>query len=186
MPIELKTPRLLLRRLEPHDAPVVFAYRSDPDVGRYQIWHPADVAEVEAFIESLKGVTPGDPGTGLHFAITRRETGRLIGNCVIQFPHDGPHEVELGITLAPAAQGQGYATEALQALLAYAFDELAKHRVYARVDPRNAPSRALMARVGLREEGHLRETAFVRGEWIDDVVYAMLDWEWQASCSEDR
>lgn len=180
MAIELRTPRLVLRRLRPGDAVAVFAYRSDPHVARYQTWEPADVADVRAFVERLQGLAPDSPGTWFQFGIALQESGRLIGDCGLHFPQDEPRQAELGVTLAPAHQGLGYATETLQALLGYAFEELAKHRVYARVDPRNVASRALMTRVGMREEGHLRESVWHEEQWADDVIYAMLDWEWRA------
>ena len=180
MPIELKTPRLILRRLRPADAFEVFAYRSDPDVGRYQTWEPADVGEVRVFIERLQGLAPDSPGTWFQFGIAVQGSGGLIGDCGLHFPQDEPRQAEVGMTLAPAHQRLGYATEALQALLGYAFEGLAKHRVYARVDPRNVASRALMVRVGMREEGRLRESVWVKGQWVDDVIYATLDWEWRA------
>ena len=175
MPVELKTPRLLLRRLSPHDAPAVFAYRADPNVSRYQTWHPTHVTEIATFIAGLQTLAPDTPGTWFQFAITQQDTGRLIGDCGVRFPADDPHQVEIGITLAPASQRQGYATETLRALLDYAFEDLAKHRVYARVDPRNGPSRALMARVGMRDVPAAAGT-----RRFDDVVYAMLNWEWRA------
>jgi RimJ/RimL family protein N-acetyltransferase len=108
---------------------------------------------------------------------TMRGCGVLIGDCGLHFPMEGPNQVEVGITLAPAHQGQGYATEALEGVMEYPFVSLGKHRVYARVDPRNEASIALLERVGMRKEGHLRESAWVKGEWADDVIYAILEKE---------
>ena len=82
--------------------------------------------------------------------------------------------MELGITLAPSAQGQGYATETVQALLRYLFADLEKHRVTASVDPRNTASVALFERVGMRREAHHIKSYRLRGEWVDDVILAML------------
>ena len=55
---------------------------------------------------------------------------------------------------------------------------LRKHRVYASVDPRNKPSMALLERVGMRKEAYLRQSLFWKGEWVDDVIYALLRSEW--------
>ena len=175
----LTTPRLTLRPLRPSDSAAVFAYRSDPAVARFQMWEPSDEAEVRAFIENLQDLELDTPDTWYQFAITLRDSRILIGDCGLHFPREEPHQVEVGITLAPAHQGQGYATEALEGMMDFLFVNLGKHRVYARVDPRNEPSTALLERVGMRKEGHLRESVWVKGEWADDVIYAILEREWK-------
>jgi len=88
--------------------------------------------------------------------------------------------VEIGITLARGFQGRGFATEALRAVLGYLFSTLGKHRVFGSVDPRNAPSLALLERVGMRREAHFVESLWFKGAWADDVIYAMLRREYLA------
>lgn len=80
--------------------------------------------------------------------------------------------------MAPSAQGRGYATEALPALLGYLFEQRGKHRVAADCDARNMRSAALMARVGMRREAHHLRNSWEKGEWTDEYVYAMLASEW--------
>ena len=82
--------------------------------------------------------------------------------------------------MAPEHQGRGYATEAVRLLLTYLFSERGKHRIAAYCDPRNAASAALLERLGMRREGHLRESTWAKGEWTDDLVYALLPDEWQS------
>ena len=91
-----------------------------------------------------------------------------------------PQQVEFGITVAPSHQGQGYASEALHAVFGHLFGALGKHRVHASVDPRNDACIALLESVGMRREGHLRESLLVDGEWVDDLLYAVLRSEWEA------
>ena len=88
-------------------------------------------------------------------------------------PEDS-RQAEVGFTLRPEFQGQGYATEAAGALLGYLFGARAKHRVSARCDPRNAASMAVLERLGMRREGHLVESTWAKGEWTDDVLFAIL------------
>lgn len=183
VPLILQTPRLLLRRLELADAAALFAYRSAPEVLRFQLWEPQDVAAVRAFIADLLVLELATPGSWYQLAITLRESKTLIGDLGLHFPLDEPQQAEIGITLAPAWQGQGYATEALTAALAYLFDTLECHRVYARADARNRASIALLERVGMRREGYLHESTLARGEWTDDVLYAILALEWQERSS---
>ncbi len=92
---------------------------------------------------------------------------------------DDPRQVEIGFTLAPAYWGQGLATEAVSGILSYLFGPAQKHRVFASVDPRNAPSIALLERVGMRREAHFRESLWFKGEWVDDVIFGVLKSEWK-------
>lgn len=176
---DIATARLVVRALRPADAEAVFRYRSDPEVCRFQIWEPSSLAEVDDFIARMIAHEPDTPGTWYQLAICERETGRLVGDCGLHFPVDREHEAEFGVSLAPEFQGRGYATEAVGAVLGYLFDTLRKHRVFASVDPRNYASVRLLERIGMRREAHFRETLWVRGEWVDDAVYAMLRREWE-------
>ncbi len=174
----IRTERLLLRPLEMPDAEAVFAYRSLPEVSRYQFWHPRALDEVRAFIESLQAVEPDTPGTWFQIALVLRETDELVGDSGLHFLEEGSGTAEVGITVAPAHQGRGLGAEALRAVFGYLFDTLGKHRVVGSVDPRNMPSRRLLERVGLRREGHFVESLRFKDLWVDDMIYAMLDWEW--------
>lgn len=79
-----------------------------------------------------------------------------------------------------AAQGRGFATEAVIALLDYLFHTRGKHRVAAGCDPRNLASVALLKRVGMRLEAHHIRSAWWKGEWTDEFLYASLVNEWSA------
>jgi RimJ/RimL family protein N-acetyltransferase len=63
-------------------------------------------------------------------------------------------------------------------VLALAFTRLGLHRVIARVDARNLPSLRLCERLGMRREAVLRENEWFKGEWTDEVDYALLASEW--------
>jgi len=86
--------------------------------------------------------------------------------------------VELGISIAPSHQGKGLAAEALHAVLGFVFGDLHKHRVFGSVDPRNHACMKLLESVGMRKEAHFRESLWYGGEWVDDVIFAMLEREW--------
>jgi RimJ/RimL family protein N-acetyltransferase len=173
--------RLLLRRFAMKDLPVFVAYRSDPDVARYQSWQaPYPRASGERMIRGLLREHPDTPGQWFQFAIELRATGDLIGDCASGTDLEDSRQAEIGFTLRPEFQGQGYATEAAGALLGYLFGARAKHRVTARCDPRNAASIAVLGRLGMRREGHLLESTWANGEWTDDVLFAMLEREWLA------
>ncbi len=143
----------------------------------YQGWCPVDLAAAREFIEAQ----PQQPSHDwFQRAIRLRENGTLIGDLGVCLPED-PHEsVEFGVSLAPAHQGRGYASEAVRALMACVFGQLGRHRIHASVDPRNLASMAMLRALGLRQEAHHRESLWFKGEWADDVIFAMLDHEWRA------
>jgi RimJ/RimL family protein N-acetyltransferase len=186
---ELAGPRLTLRRFRAADAPVFAAYRSVPEVARYQSWDtPFPVTAAEEAISEMLASHPDTPGEWFQFAAVLRgggpDGGELIGDCAACTDAEDPRQAEIGFTIAPAYQGQGYATEAAGLLLGYLFGVRGKHRVTANCDARNLASAAVLERLGLRREGHLRESSWAKGEWTDDLWYAMLRREWVAANRE--
>jgi RimJ/RimL family protein N-acetyltransferase len=96
-------------------------------------------------------------------------------------PEGSPEQIEGGLTVSPSHQGRGLGTEALRGLVAYVFGTLGVHRLFASADPRNEPSLRMMRAAGLRQEAHHRRSLRIRGEWVDDVVWALLREEWEAT-----
>jgi RimJ/RimL family protein N-acetyltransferase len=176
---EIVTERLILRDLQAADAEAMLQYRSDPEVARYQSWGPVSAEQLRSFLEELARKSPDTPGAWYQIAISLARTGELIGDCGIHVLDDR-RLAEIGITLSPRFQSQGYAGETLRAVIKYLFEELRKHRVFASVDPRNVRSLRLMRRLGFRQEAHMIESLWFKGQWVDDVIFAMLEREWNA------
>ena len=168
--------RLVIKRLEQIDAPALFQYHRLPEVSKYQGWVPHTLLDAEKFIEESTQNPLDTPHTWLQFGIFLSE-GILIGDVGIHSTHD-LRQPELGITLAPSHEGQGYAAEATGAILSYLFEDLKKHRVTASVDPRNLRSIKLLERLGFRKEAHFIKSYWMDNEWCDDCIYAMLSEEW--------
>ena len=179
----IETPRLLLRHFTLADLPTLLAYRNDPLVAKYQSWESMTDAEGRAFIEEMQQSQPGVAGAGFQFAIARKPSGLHIGDCFFTLLDHDPRQAEIGYSLARAHWGQGLATEALSAILAYSFRTLALHRVIAVTDCRNQASVALLERLGMRREGHFLKHVWFKGAWADEYQYAMLDEEWQVQTS---
>ncbi len=177
---EVTTERLVLRNLEANDGPRVFSYHRHPDVARFQSWGTESVDVVQTYIRGLAAVEPGMPGKWYQVGLYLIDGDKLIGDCGFRIPQSETAQAEVGMTLAPEFQGNGYAVEALRALFDYVFITLKKHRIFGSVDPRNASSIRLLERVGMRKEGHMVKSLWFRGEWVDDVIYAMLEEEWTA------
>ncbi len=175
----LRTARLLLRRLEAADLPFFCDYRSRPEVARYQDWETFTPADGERLLEAQSRSSPGAPGAWFQLALVSSATGALVGDCGLHCRADSPQQAEVGITLAPEHQGQGYAAEALACVLDYLFFTLKMHRVTAVTDAANAPVARLLDRVGMRREGHFLQNVWFKGAWGDELLYAVLRGEWE-------
>lgn len=178
--LELRSPRLALRRLRPDDAAALAGYRGLPEVARFQSWETFGPDDAARMIADQAAVIPDTPGTWLQLAATLAESGEVIGDCGIHFRADDPRQVELGITFAPARHGCGLASEALRAVLDWVFGPLGKHRASAVTDAANAPAARLFERVGFRREAHHVEHVWFKGAWGDEHVFALLAREWPA------
>lgn len=162
----LVTDRLLLRRSVPGDAETIAAYRSDPAVHRYQGWDRTDVEGVREEIEQMAGRAPGEAGGWVQLSVEERDGGRLVGDVGMSPAEDAPGVMKIGYTMTPAVQGRGYATEAVRALIAYAFDRLGVEVIRAYASALNIPSIKLAEKVGMQlmetiERGHGDRTWYV-------------------------
>lgn len=176
MPIS--TERLVLRRFRPADAETLAAYRSAPEVARYQSWEaPYPVEKARYAVESMVAADPEQPGW-FQWAIELTAERAHIGDVGVNL-HDNLMQAEIGYTLAPERQGHGYATEAVRAVLDHLFRVRGLHRVSAECDARNIASARLLDRVGFTREGLLRQQTWIKGEWTDDLRYGLLAEEWR-------
>jgi aminoglycoside 6'-N-acetyltransferase len=148
--VPLVTERLRLRRSVPADAEAIAGYRSDPDVRRYQGWDRTDVDGVRAQIEEMASREPGQTGGWVQLSVEERDGGRLVGDVGLS-PADGePGVVKIGYTIEPGSQGRGYATEAVGALMDYAFRSLGADVVRAYASAENLPSIRVAEKAGMR------------------------------------
>jgi RimJ/RimL family protein N-acetyltransferase len=176
----MDTDRLLLRRMEMEDAERILHYRSDPVANQYQGWIPKTIDDVHDFIKNRIAPTIDMAGTWYQFVMIKKASSELIGDIGVHFLAAERQQVELGYTLDKKHQGQGYATEALAGIIDFLFNELDKHRIVTSIDPRNGKSIALVVRLGFRKEAHFKESILQNGEWVDDLLYALLEAEWRA------
>lgn len=177
----IETQRLLLRPFEPSDHAALFDIQSRPDVARYVYWGPRGAEEVsEVLAEKVAGAKLEQEGDALHLAVVLREAGALVGDVLLMHRSLVHRSAEVGFMFHPEHHGRGYATEATAELLRLGFEELGLHRMYGRLDARNTASARVLEKLGMRREAHLVENEWVKGEWTDEAIYAMLDREWEA------
>jgi RimJ/RimL family protein N-acetyltransferase len=145
---ELRTERLRLRRSRPEDAEAISAYRSDPEVHAHQGWRDTTPGYIRREIEEMLDRTPGEPGGWIQFTVETTDAHELVGDVGMRVD-DEPGVVLVGYTISPAHQGRGYATEAVTALVDYAFETLGADLVRAFAEANNIPSIRVAEKAGL-------------------------------------
>ncbi|MCU0967407.1 MAG: GNAT family N-acetyltransferase [Rubrivivax sp.] len=169
-PLPLDRRGARLRRLRPGDLPAFLACRGDAELARFQGWSAMTEEEGARFIAEMADAVLFTPGEWVQIAIADPASDRLLGDVGLHLAADGT-SAEIGFTLAREAQGRGVATAAVEAALELLFARTAIARVVAVTDARNAPSIALLGRVGLQHV-ESREAVF-KGEECTEWVFAM-------------
>jgi RimJ/RimL family protein N-acetyltransferase len=175
----LETERLVLRPFTPDDFDALFAYQSRPDVTRYLYWGPRTEDEVrDALEKKLASTAIRAEDDVLSLAVVLKESDELVGDFILHWTSEEHQKAEIGYVIHPDHAGHGYATEAGRVLLRIAFQDLGLHRVVGSTDARNMASARVLEKLGMRNEAHLVENEFVKGEWQSELVYAILEMEW--------
>jgi RimJ/RimL family protein N-acetyltransferase len=179
--MELRTDRLTLREFREDDWPALHDIESREEVARYQDFAPRTRDESRTYVlESIAGARQ-QPRRTYDLALALKETGELIGRVGLGITDQEIGEAVLWYTLHPAHWGHGFTTEAARAMVDAGIRELGLHRIWADCDPDNVASWRVLEKIGMRREGHLIENAFIKGEWVDSLIYAILAREWQRS-----
>lgn len=182
--LPIRTERLLLRLHRSDDLDALLAYYSDPGVARYIPFEPWSREQAEEYLaKRLKRTGIDGPGSALGLVV--EHDGEVVGDVVLWPADDTLERGEMGWALHPAATGQGFATEAVRALVDVAFRVYGMRRVIAQLDGRNTASARVCERVGMTREAHLRQDHWAKGEWTDSVVYGLLAAEWSADRTAD-
>ncbi len=181
------TERLRLRPVTPDDVEAMLAYRGRADVCRFLPFEPMTRERLVERVAGDLGLTAlTESGQALTLGVESASTGALLGDVVLMFHSSEQRAGEVGWVFHPDVAGNGYATEASSALLALAFEDLGLHRVVARIDARNDSSARLATRLGMRQEAHLISNEWLKGEWTDEIIFAMLEDEWALRSKASR
>ncbi|MGV1794688.1 GNAT family N-acetyltransferase [Rhizobium sp. A37_96] len=180
------TERLLLRRFVPGDFEAYSAYRSLPDIYRFLYRDPPSPEAMKARFDARLNSSFSEDGDTLPCAAIRREDGALVGDVSLTFANKAALQAEVGYIFSPAHAGKGYATEATEAVITLGFETFGFHRIFARLDAKNARSVGVVERLGLRREALLIESDRFNGVWGDECVYAVLSREWAARAPKPK
>jgi ribosomal-protein-alanine N-acetyltransferase len=203
-PIEL-SPAGLLRRLGLARAPAVTAgfgrvrlypFRpanwdewaalrgaSRPFLAAWESTWPEDALSAAAFRKRVRQYAEDwDRGSGYHFLIRRAGDDLLVGGINLTNVRRGiAQNASLGYWIGAEFSRQGYMTEAMNAILGFAFADMKLNRIEAACLPDNAASRALLAKCGFKEEGRARKYLRINGMWQDHLTFAILHEDWEAA-----
>jgi [ribosomal protein S5]-alanine N-acetyltransferase len=176
--LQLETQRLILRDFTKSDWQGVHSYACDPEVVRYLPFGPNSEEDTKNFLQREIKLQRQQPRQHFSLAVTLKDDKQLIGACRISLTNPDKQEGSIGYCLAKEFWGEGYATEAVGKLLHFGFQQLNLHRIFATCDPKNVLSMRVLVKSGMRQEGYLQEYEWVKGEWRDSVLYAMLERDW--------
>ncbi len=173
------SPSGLLRVLDEADAEILFQL-IDRDRAHFDPWLPfverlASVDQARRFLRFRLDQYARDKGPLVGIFVD----GRLVGAVGFHGIDHEARKTDLGYWLSPEAQGQGWATRAVAAMVDYAIDVAEVNRIEIFIDVRNTPSRALAERLGFVLEGTLREVAWFRDRPVDHALYAVLARDWK-------
>ncbi|MHC5596210.1 MAG: GNAT family N-acetyltransferase [Nostoc sp.] len=175
--IPLETQGLILRDFVESDWQAVHQYASDSEVVRYLPFGPNSEEDTKNFLQREISLQREEPRQHFALAVTLKPQKQLIGSCRMSVQDIYNKTGSIGYCFTKEFWGQGYATEAVEAVVSFSFQELCLHRIFATCDPENIASARVMQKIGMQQEGYLREHHLIKGEWRDSWLYAILEHE---------
>jgi ribosomal-protein-alanine N-acetyltransferase len=171
----LKTQRLLLRRVNANDTDTILALRSNDEVMKYiprpYLKNREDALELIAMLDDKI-----ENGIGINWGIALLEEPEkiigIIGHYRIKPEH---YRAEVGYMLFPEYNGKGIVSEALQKVVEYGFKDMKLHSIEAVLDPDNKASEKVLLKNGFVKEAHLIENEFYEGRFLDSMIYSKLN-----------
>ena len=174
-PKTFKTERLRLRKIRLADADPIFRqYAQDPEVTKYVSWRAhQNLDETREYVRMC--LLAWDVGKAFHWVIERAEDKQLMGMIIARV---NAEKWELGYVLARAYWRQGFMTEAVKGIIAWALKQKDIHRVWAVCDVDNIASARVMEKVGMQREGILKRWSVhpnISPEPRDSYCYAITN-----------
>jgi RimJ/RimL family protein N-acetyltransferase/ribosomal protein S18 acetylase RimI-like enzyme len=182
----IRTERLLIRPFQVDDAVGLAERRNDPEVARYQDWsvpYPMDLAET--IVLDLVAMDGPQNDEWWMAVVCDIDTGEVFGDLALHL-EDEARTAEVGYTFAREQWGNGFAVEALGALVEYLFDDLGVTRIFGMLHPNNPASAMVLERTGFLFEGHTKSSFWEGDEVSDDWIYGLIRRDWEIWCDRPQ
>lgn len=168
-----ETERILLRKLDMDDLEEYFNFASDPLVSERTLWdRHKSTEDTRVFLEKVKQSV--EEKSAYRWAIIYKPDQKLIGRVGFVYLDEIHSCTEIGYALSSRYWGKGLATEALQQVIKYGFCHMKINRIEGKCNVDNRSSARVMKKVGMQQEGILREKLKIKGEFVDQIQFAMI------------
>lgn len=170
---EIQTERLILRKMKVSDSASLFKIWSDPEVTKFMnINSFTDERQAVEMIEILNNLSL--ESKAIRYSIIELESNRIIGSCGYNSIDSSNAKAEIGYDISKDYWGKGYAQEAIQSLMDYAFNTLKFNRIEAKVEPENNNSIKVLQKLNYTFEGTMRKCEKSKGKFIDLSIFSKL------------
>lgn len=171
---ELKSERLLYRKILLKDSKDLYLIRSNDDVMRFMDSYTiGSISETEKLIRSVWEAYKN--GSGISWGIIEKCSNSFIGYFGFWRIIPEHCRAEIGFALHPKYWGNGYMTETLNTLIKYGFNKIKLHSIEANVNPENKNSIKLLEKTGFKKEAYFRENLLFNNRFIDSIIYSLLE-----------
>jgi len=171
---EFETERLRFRKIYVSDAKEIFLIRSNDNVMRFMdVPRHHSISDSEKLIETAEESYKNE--TGMNWAIIEKHSQSFIGYIGFIRIFSEHCRAEIGYVLKPEYWGKGYMFETINRLVRFGFEEMKLHSIEANVNPLNERSKKVLERVGFKKEAHFRENYLFNGEFLDSIIYSLLE-----------
>ncbi|MEG4146751.1 GNAT family protein [Microcoleus sp. Pol12B5] len=169
----IETERLLLRKITLNDATDMFEYACNPEVSEYTMWSThTSIEDTKYFLKSITKMYK--KRELVDWGIVHKAEKKFIGTCGFVEWSMTHSRAEIGYALSRRYWGEGYMSEAVNAVIEFGFREMFLNRIVARCEVNNIASARVMEKVGMQLEGILRQQLFVKGRYWDLKLYSIL------------
>lgn len=176
----LETKRLLLRKYKKEDMDDLYEYASDEEVTRYLTFETyKNMEDANQYIQTLLEKYRNGNEV-LPWAIEWKQNHKMIGSIGINQWDIENYYIQIGYVLNKKYWNQGIMTEALKTVIDFAFKNMNIERIELTHDVRNIGSGKVMLKNGLKQEGILRKSKYIKGEFIDCSYYSILREEYES------
>ena len=170
----IESERLIIRDYNFEDLPVIHELVKPLEIYQYQQWGPNSEEDTENYIKMCISQQSEKPRMSFELCIVSKEDNKIVGAIGIRVRSGASKKSDLGYWIRHDLWGRGFATEATKAIIKFGFEELGMNRIWATASPENIASLKVLEKAGMQLEGSMRDDMFVRGEFRDSTLMAIL------------